>query len=243
VNSGFQGAVNYGVSKVESELVLIMNNDIYPDEDGFKKLSNHFNENKELFAVTGKFFDWNDNFIYGNRGANFEKGHLNLFEKVDDDIDSQTFFACGGCALWNKKKFLELGGFDLLYYPLYYEEQDISYRGLKRGWKIDYEPEAVFYHRIQSTITQQHKLDKIKIISASHNYLWTWKNITDKDLILKHIFWCPIFLIRDLFRFKFRFWKAFFRALKRLPSVLEKRKIEKQKSKIPDRELFKLINN
>jgi GT2 family glycosyltransferase len=238
-NSGFQGAVNYGVKQINSDLVIIMNNDIYPEPDAFAELVKPFEtKNKNLFAVTGKFFDWNNNFIYGNRGANFERGHLNLFEKSADDTKTQTFFACGGCAVWDRKKFLELGGFDLLYYPLYYEEQDISYRGLKRGWEILYKPEAVFYHRIQSTITQQHKIKKIRVMSASHNYLWTWKNITDKDMFFKHLLWCPLFLLRDLFRLKFRFWFAFFRALKKFPEALRKRRTEKQEAVVTDKELF-----
>jgi GT2 family glycosyltransferase len=243
VNSGFQGAVNYGVSNVDSDLVLIMNNDIYPEKEAFTEFSKPFTKNnKNLFAVTGKFYDWDNRFIYGNRGVKFEKGHLWLYEKNQNDIETQTFFACGGCALWDRKKFLELGGFDLLYYPLYYEEQDISYRALKRGWKILYEPKAVFYHRIQSTITQQHKLDKIKVISASHNYLFTWKNITDLDLIVQHIFWCPILLLKDLCKLKFRFWKAFFRALLKLPEVLKKRKLEKKYIIVSDKSILRKIN-
>lgn len=244
-NSGFQGAVNYGVQKVDSHLILIMNNDIYPKEDGIYFLTKHFvaNKNKNLFAVTGKFYDWNKNYIYGNRGGKFEKGHIWLYEKEADDTCTQTFFACGGCALWNREKFIKLGGFDLLYYPLYYEEIDISYRALKRGWKIFYEPNAIFYHRVQSTITQQHKRNIIGYISACNNYLFTWRNITDKDLILKHLICCPVLLFRDLFKLKVRFWIAIFRALKKLSIVLRKRNQELKEVKISDKEILNKINN
>ncbi|MBP7651991.1 glycosyltransferase [Candidatus Dependentiae bacterium] len=245
VNSGFQGAVNYGITQTTDDLILIMNNDIYPKEEGFSLLSKHFKKNgdKGLFAVTGKFYNWDEKtFLYGNRGGKFEKGHIWLYEKNPEDTTTQTFFACGGCALWDRKRFLELGGFDLLYHPLYYEEIDISYRALKRGWKIIYEPSAIFYHRVQSTITVQHKQKKIRVISGANNYLFTWKNITDKDLFIQHILWCPILLLRDLFKLKFRFWFSIFRALKKIRDVSAKRKFEKIESKISDKEIFYMIN-
>ena len=50
-----------------------------------------------------------------------------LYEKEPDD-NSQTLFACGGAFMVDSKRYLELGGFDNLYHPLYYEEIDLSYR-------------------------------------------------------------------------------------------------------------------
>jgi len=245
LNSGFQGAVNFGITQTDDELILIMNNDIYPKPDGFSKLAQYFSTGADsnLFAVTGRFYNWDEKtFLYGNRGGEFKLGHLWLYEKDPFDVSSQTFFACGGCALWDKKKFEQLGGFDLLYHPLYYEEIDISYRALKRGWKIIYEPGAVFYHRVQSTITVQHKLKKIRVISGANNYLFTWKNITDSDLFFQHLFWCPLFLLRDLFKLKFRFWFSFFRALKKIGLAAAKRKTEKMQSLIKDKDVFAAIS-
>ena len=108
----------------------------------------------------------------------------------------------------DRNRYLELGGFDPLYHPLYYEEIDLSYRALKRGWEVRYEPESIAYHKVQSTITRQKKRRQIGWISARNNYLFVWKNILDSGMTLSFMFYIPLFLIKDLFKMKFRFWIA-----------------------------------
>ena len=121
----------------------------------------------------------------------------------------------------DQKRYLELGGFDTMYHPLYYEEIDLSYRALKRGWKVAYEPTSIAYHKVQSTITRQEKSRRIGLISARNNYLFVWKNILDGKMTREFMVFIPLFLLRDLFRLKSRFWIAFYMALNRLPAALE----------------------
>lgn len=241
INTGFQGANNFGIELAQSKLVMPMNNDIKLDEDALYHLAEHF-EREELFAVSGKFFGFDgETFLYGNRGGYFRNGHFHLYEKAPND-ESQTLFACGGAFMVDRKRYLELGGFDTLYHPLYYEEIDLSYRALKRGWKVRYEPKSIAYHKVQSTISRQEKKRQIGLISARNNYLFVWKNILDTSLTCQFIIFTPLFLIRDLFKLKSRFWIAFFMALKRLPKVLKARKSEKTDSIFSDHEILAKIN-
>ena len=241
VNMGFQKANNYGIKKSGSRLVMPMNNDIKMDEDALFHLAEHF-EQGNVFSVSGKFFGFDGKtFLYGNRGGYFKKGHFYLYEKEPDD-NSQTLFACGGAFMVDRKRYLELGGFDTLYHPLYYEEIDLSYRALKRGWEVCYEPKSIAYHKVQSTITKQEKKRSIELISARNNYLFVWKNILDPSFTLQFIFFIPLFLIRDLFKLKSRFWIAFFMAIKRMPAALKSRKEEKREALISDHEILNRIN-
>ena len=241
VNMGFQKANNYGIKKTDSRLVMPMNNDIKLDEDALFHLAEHF-EQGNVFSVSGKFFGFDGKtFLYGNRGGYFKNGHFYLYEKEPDD-NSQTLFACGGAFMVDRKRYLELGGFDNLYHPLYYEEIDLSYRALKRGWEVCYEPKSIAYHKVQSTITKQEKKRSIELISARNNYLFVWKNILDPSFTLQFIFFIPLFLIRDLFKLKSRFWVAFFMAIKRMPTVLKSRKEEKREALISDHEILNRIN-
>ena len=240
-NMGFQRANNYGIEQVRSRLVMPMNNDIKLDEDALFCLSKHFDK-ENVFSVSGKFFGFDGKtFLYGNRGGYFKNGHFYLYEKAPDD-NSQTLFACGGAFMVDRKRYLELGGFDNLYHPLYYEEIDLSYRALKRGWKVHYEPKSIAYHKVQSTITKQEKKRSIELISARNNYLFVWKNILDPSLTLQFIIFIPLFLIRDLFKFKSRFLIAFFMALKRMPAALKSRKEEKLNALFSDHEILRKIN-
>ena len=240
-NMGFQRANNHGIEKARSKLVMPMNNDIKLDEDALFHLAEHF-EKGSVFSVSGKFFGFDGKtFLYGNRGGYFKNGHFYLYEKEPDD-NSQTLFACGGAFMVDRKRYLELGGFDNLYHPLYYEEIDLSYRALKRGWEVCYEPKSIAYHKVQSTITKQEKKRSIELISARNNYLFVWKNILDPSFTLQFIFFIPLFLIRDLFKLKSRFWVAFFMAIKRMPAAIESRRQEKRETLISDHEILNRIN-
>jgi len=240
-NLGFQEANNYAVKLAESKIVMPMNNDIKLDPKALHYLAQHF-DNKDIFAVSGKIFAFDQTtFLYGNRGGYFQKGHFHLYEKPPED-DSQTLFACGGAFMVNRQKYLDLGGFDSMYHPLYYEEIDLSYRALKRGWKVHYEPQSIAYHKVQATITRQEKLRRISLISARNNYLFIWKNILDRSMTLTFLFYIPLFLLRDLFRLKSRFWIAFYMALKRLPRALKGRSIEQSDVLYSDREILSRVN-
>ena len=240
-NLGFQEANNYAVKLAESKIVMPMNNDIKLDPKALHYLAQHF-DNKDTFAVSGKIFAFDQTtFLYGNRGGYFQKGHFHLYEKPPED-DSQTLFACGGAFMVNRQKYLDLGGFDSMYHPLYYEEIDLSYRALKRGWKVHYEPQSIAYHKVQATITRQEKLRRISLISARNNYLFVWKNILDRSMTLTFLFYIPLFLLRDLFQLKSRFWIAFYMALKRLPRALKGRTIEQSDVLYSDREILSRVN-
>jgi len=240
-NLGFQEANNYAVNLADSKIVMPMNNDIKLDQKALYYLIQHF-DNKDTFAVSGKIFAFDKTtFLYGNRGGYFQKGHFHLYEKPQED-DSQTLFACGGAFMVNRQKYLDLGGFDSMYHPLYYEEIDLSYRALKRGWKIYYEPKSIAYHKVQATITRQEKQHQISLISARNNYLFVWKNILDRSMTLTSLFYIPLFLLRDVFRLKSRFWVAFYMALKRLPKALKGRTMEKSDALYSDQEILSRIN-
>ncbi len=241
INLGFQGAVNFGVKNSNTELVAILNNDMKVHKKAFRILSAHF-DNKDVFATTGAILSWDmKTFLYGNRGGYFKRGHFYLYEKKRYD-NSQTLFVCGGAFMCRREKFMELNGFDTIFHPLYYEEIDFSYRAMKRGLCILYEPEAVFYHKVQSTIKIQENKNGIGYISGRNNYLFVWKNITDIDLMLSYFVYIPVFLLRDLMRGKIRFWICFSRALKRIPELLKKRKSEKAHFIRTDREVLLKVN-
>ena len=240
-NLGFQEANNYAVKLARSKIVMPMNNDIKLEPKALYYLAKHF-DNKDTFAVSGKIFAFDQTtFLYGNRGGYFQKGHFHLYEKPPED-ESQTLFACGGAFMVNRQKYLDLGGFDSMYHPLYYEEIDLSYRALKRGWRVHYEPQSIAYHKVQATITRQEKLRRISLISARNNYLFVWKNILDRSMTLTFLFYIPLFLLRDLFRLKSRFLVAFYLALKRLPRALKGRSIEQSDVLYSDREILSRIN-
>lgn len=240
-NIGFHRAVNSGFKASTGKIVILLNSDIEPEQNAFTTLVPHFKD-PLLFGVSGRIYaEDKKTFLYGNRGGYFKHGHFSLAEK-DEYATSQNLFVCGGGGAFSREKFLTLGGFDTLYYPFYYEEQDVSYRALKRGWHIAYEPKSLMYHEIRGSIGKKMKNKKISYISARNNYLFAIKNITDLNYTVQMLFFIPIFLLRDISKLKFRFWIAFIMAIPRIPQAVIKRFKEQAFFAKKDKDIFLQVN-
>ena len=84
-NLGFHPSVNRAASESDAEIILLLNSDMEPEPDAFQFLYNHFLTDSELFAVSGKIYSEDKTqFLYGNRGGIFRKGHFMLLEKAEE---------------------------------------------------------------------------------------------------------------------------------------------------------------
>ena len=139
--------------------------------------------------------------------------------------------------------YLELGGYDAeLYSPYYYDETDLCFRALKQGLKIIYEPQSKAYHKVSQTVLRQYDDSRIKIISARNNYLFSIINIHDESMTKDMLLYIPFFLLKDLFKGKLRFWKAFRAVMDKWNLVMRKRTAEKAKGGLSAEEIFKAVN-
>ncbi len=93
----------------------------------------------------------------------------------------QTAYPCaypgGGSSAFDRAKFLELGGFDSLFHPFYYEDTDLGFRAWKRGWKVLYEPRSIVHHEHRGTIGKKFSPDYIEKVVRGNSLLYCWKNI------------------------------------------------------------------
>jgi GT2 family glycosyltransferase len=94
-----------------------------------------------------------------------------------------TFYVCGGNAIVDREKMLELQGFQDIYHPFYMEDVDLSIRAWLSGWKLYFNPEAKCYHKHSVTINKYYSMDYVNIISKrnrlilSHLYLSGYKKL------------------------------------------------------------------
>jgi O-antigen biosynthesis protein len=246
-NSGFAKASTEGILRSKNRMVALINNDVTVDQDFLSPMLRNFNENN-VFAVGPKVIKKQGNSYYhlGSK-AFFKKGEITIIR--DREEKGETFYVSGGMAVFDKEKFLDLGGFDDLYHPFYWEDVDLCYRALKRGYRILYEPESLLYHKDQGTIVFSKKKGlelffakmRARIIQERNQYLFTWKNILDRGLISRHLMWIPIHLILS-FRNKDHIFKSigFLLALKSLPKALRKRGRERlEKYVLGDRQILR----
>lgn len=249
-NCGFGVASNTGVAGSSHSVIILLNNDVVVKKDFIQPLIKPFKDN-EIFAVGPKVL-WKDStnkeaVYFGKGEARFQHGLLKV--KHAWQIDSEkmrcsgvSLFAGGGFAAFDKKKFLEIGGFDKIYYPFYFEDLDLSYCAWERGWKVLYEPQSIVHHKHQGTIGKDFKRHTIQCAEKKNALLFVWKNITDKKLMVQHVFFLLLRLSWWLVTGKFVYIRSFIRACNQLPEVLAARTKVKKFRYLSDRKIIEIVN-
>lgn len=238
--TGFVDGINFALSQIQNcDYLFLLNNDVKLDPNYIGSLLSKFND-PSVFAASGQIYDWTgENFLYGSRGVKFSKGNLIFYNKELND-NSPSLFACAGAGLYRFDIFKQMGGFNSIYAPFYYEEIDISYRALKLGYKIIYDPSCKAYHWVQHSMKKKYTQNEINILSGRNYYLFCWENLSDRSLKIAHWFWLPIHLGKDLFRLRFRFWKSFFLAIKQ---YFKKHQKLNENYILSDKDVLKMVSN
>ena len=183
-NSGFSIAANHGVKNAQNNYVLLLNTDIKVEKDFLTPLLKYF-KNDKTFAVSNRAMK--------NESIALTKPHqwifkFGFFREVYSKKEKKAvyaFGASGGHSLFDRKKFLELGGFDEIFSPFYYEDADLGYRAWKRGYCVFYEPRSVVYHEHQSTIGNSFSKNYINFIVKRNMLVFLWKNLSDFSFIFR----------------------------------------------------------
>ena len=120
----------------------------------------------------------------------WQDGGLRVRHRIDPAIDDlfPCFYGGGGSCAFDRRKFLELGGFDPLLAPFYLEDTDLGYMAWKRGWKVLYQPRSVVYHEHRGTIGKRFREDQIQAVLKKNYLLFCWKNIHEWRRLVSHFF-------------------------------------------------------
>lgn len=168
-NLGFSGGHNIGINyslKNGADFVIILNNDTFVDENLISELLNTANSNPDAGIVAPKIYFANGFEFHKDRYKKEDIGKVIWFAggKMDwenvianhrgvDEVDKgeydeiqTTDFASGCCMLIKKEVFEKTGLFDERYF-LYYEDNDLSQRAKRNGFKIFYNPRAILWHK------------------------------------------------------------------------------------------------
>lgn len=229
-NLGFAKSVNIGIKDSQGDMVLLLNSDVRLFDDSFKKSTDLFIKDSLLFAVSFLQIGEGDS-KSGKNKIYFEKG-LFYHAKSDNLKFGITAWAEGGSSIFRSSFLNELGGFDEIYTPFYWEDIDLSYRAYKRGWKVIFDPSVKVLHKHESTIGKFYDKNYIRNISLRNQLIFTWKNIADLNKILEHIFLLPYNFFTGLS-------KAFFLAFLKLKMILGQR--IKAINKLTDDEILLLF--
>jgi len=240
-NHGFGRGYNIAIREPKNDIIVLLNNDVFVKEDFLAPLLSHF-DNDCVFAVSAKSYLSDRTTIDSERTCGrFRLGRFQVGSVHSDTSVPELYLHGGVCAI-DKNKFLELGGFDDIYQPAYYEDTDLGYRAWKRGWKIIYEPESIVYHTYMGTSKNLFTENEMETLMTRNNFLFTWKNITSKYLLLKHLFFLPIWISKNIVTGNFSFLKGLFHAMKKIKEVIRQREKNKKSQKLTDMEVFNITS-
>ena len=238
-NRGFPVAVNRGVEGAKHDMVFLLNSDIRVERNFLSPLLSYFDEER-TFAVSNKTMKNENTVLTQAHIMEFRYGFLREAFRKEQNEPSFAFGASGGHGLFDRKKFVELGGFDEIYSPFYYEDADLSYRAWKRGYWVYYEPRSIVYHAHQATIGKAFSKRYINFVFNRNRLIFLWKNLTDSDFLLQHFLFLPFFLLWNSIRNPAVFL-SFLTALKKVPTILRARRREKASIRYGDKEVLRLI--
>ncbi len=166
-NLGFSKTINRGIDTATHELVLLLNSDVKLTNNYFADQLRYF-EGSDTFGVMGKIIGWDDDLVQDTaKYPKFEGFKLKTsFNYLSSDSNqlSYSMYLSGANALVDRKKLLQLGGFNSLYSPFYMEDVDLSIRAWRIGWKCYFEPLSICRHRTSTSIASKEKKQVIKTI-------------------------------------------------------------------------------
>lgn len=150
-NRGFVDACNQGAAAAKGKYLVFLNNDTLVLKDWLTALLDTVESNSKVGAV-GSMFLYPDGSIQEAGAIVWKTGEAHHYGWGKSPDDHRFNFArevdyCSGASLLIRKElFDQLGGFDRLYAPAYYEDADLCFGVRSLGYKVVYQPASKLIH-------------------------------------------------------------------------------------------------
>jgi GT2 family glycosyltransferase len=219
----FLFSLNAVVEARPEDIVIIVNNDMRFDEGFVAPLVFHFTDPR-VFAVGAAILDWDGSAnTVGPRCARVRQFWFYKWWNYERQQAALTLEACGGAAAYRRRMFVELGGFDPLFRPGYYEDLDLSYRAWGRGWTVVYEPGSRAYHKLSASMLERFgDAAKARLLYRNH-LLFTIKNIGGPAFLIGFFLCLPYRVLSPLLAGHRVPLRGFLDALPLMRQALQKR--------------------
>lgn len=179
-NTRFPKAVNDGVRQVNTDIVILLNQDVSPHPELLKYVLPHFRDPR-IFAVT--FNEQHNSWA----NATIKNGFVEFNNGPIDNQVHSSFWANGGSAAFRVSLWRKLGGFDTVFSPGYFEDFDLSWQARRLGYEIIWEPRALVTHTSESTNNVAFTPLYLRRIKERNYLIAQWKNLSFKDLLIHKI--------------------------------------------------------
>lgn len=158
-NLGFTKAHNQVFAEIldKEEYVFLLNNDTVVDKHLISELKNRIQRtNPDMLSC--RMVNFFDRKLMDNAGHKMLTsgeiipiGHGEPIENYQKEIEN--IGACAGAALYSTRMLKDIGLFDE-YFVTGYEDAELGLRAFIAGYKCEYEPKAIVYHKMGLSIKQ-----------------------------------------------------------------------------------------
>ncbi|MGB2628113.1 MAG: glycosyltransferase family 2 protein [Candidatus Acidiferrum sp.] len=246
---GFSPTVNRGVRAANYSWVFVLNNDVAMEPGTLIPLFEHFKD-PSVFGVVGQVYDARTGLLIGGgQYGEFRRGFLGVHERffVDERAPAATpayltFWGNGCSTIYDREKFLAMGGFEELFAPYGWEDVEIGVKAWKQGFSTIYEPRSAIWHARSATIGSRFGRRRVRAI-YERNRLWAhWMHLDTSGQFLKHGGMLLLKLLLDPLALRWDTWSSFFQALRKVRPVRARRKDLLAKRRLLLTEIFEKID-
>lgn len=252
-NYGFAEGYNQAIQRIDTEFVVLLNQDVETEGDWITPLANALSHrdplgsgHENVAAVQPKIKALNDKtkFEYaGAAGGLIDRfGYPFCYGRLFDhtEVDNNQFhqpasivWASGACMLTRRSLYLEAGGLDADLFA-HMEEIDLCWRFKNMGYDVRYVPNATVYHLGGGSLPQGHA--RKVFLNFRNNLALLVKNYNGGSLfvLLFVRFFLDalaaiVFMLKGNFGQAFAVVKAVFDFYKRLGGWLNKRNTNRKR--------------
>jgi GT2 family glycosyltransferase len=151
---------NAAVEHATGELLCFLNNDVkIMDDDWLALLAQHAVK-PDMGAVGARLLYPDGSIQHAGvfTGIGGGAGHAHRYQKADTEgyfsrarLPQRVSAVTAACMVVEKRKFLAVGGFDEVRFPVAFNDVDLCMKLNSRGWQSFYEPRATLIHHESKT--------------------------------------------------------------------------------------------
>jgi GT2 family glycosyltransferase len=208
---------NEVLNRLDEPVVLLLNNDIKLARSAVGPLLGAFENHDDALFSAPLCWTFDGQTYEGMRtrvrsrfgivqGMCRVPGHERVVERAD------LTAAAGPVLAVHRRRFLELGGYDPIYFPGRIEDLDLGFRGWMAGYRGYYVPGSVAYHRGLATFRPQLGPAACDRLTSRNSLIFTWKN-TSGYRLFSHFLWLPVRLAHAFLLGRIHFVHGFASAL------------------------------
>lgn len=204
-NEKFVRGYNLAFPAARKDVVVLLNNDMVVDRDFLGPLLDGLARHPLAFAVSARI-EMEDADKRGmETGRTAGRWSAGMFKLAHLPVpaagagDWPCLWAGGGSSAVDRRVLVELGGFEALFDPFYYEDASLSYQAWRRGYVALLAPgaRAVHAHRGSSSRLPSLTLARIQRRNA---HLFTWRSFDDASMTLVAALLLPLTAARTALR-------------------------------------------